>query len=108
MGGTVSSRFFTPAEDTAGILQQALHAGSPVMVPGALERRVGRSMTGPARVAAGSVTLPERAVVMRDRARLEREREGGGAPSQRTAGRRRSALARLWRLVMHPGDRPIV
>lgn len=37
-----------------------------------------------------------------DRERLEREREGGGAPSQRPRGDRANLLTRIWRAVMRP------
>jgi hypothetical protein len=38
----------------------------------------------------------------KDRGRLEREREGGGAPSQRRGRRRGTFGARLWRSLLHP------
>jgi hypothetical protein len=72
----------TQAEDTAAILQQAAHGGLPVLIPGALEMRVGRPTARPA-AAAESVTPHAPAAAVVDRDRLEHEREGGGAPSQR-------------------------
>ena len=93
---------WTPAESTVLRLQQAAHDGSPVMIPGAWAVR-------PARPAApligGTETRTMRAaesVVVFDRERLEREREGGGAPSARS--RRTSFLARLWRAALHPTE----
>jgi hypothetical protein len=80
MGGTLMS---THAEDTAAILQQAAHGGLPVLIPGALERRVGRPTVQPASAAADPVTPHAPATAVFDRDRLEHEREGGGAPSQR-------------------------
>jgi hypothetical protein len=80
MGGTVMS---THAEDTAAILQQAAHGGLPVLIPGALETRVGRPPARPASAAAAPGTVHPPAAAVFDRDRLEHEREGGGAPSQR-------------------------
>jgi hypothetical protein len=80
MGGTVMS---SPAEDTAAILQQAAHGGLPVLIPGALEMRAGRPTVRPAGAAAEPVTPQAPATAVFDRDRLEHEREGGGAPSQR-------------------------
>jgi hypothetical protein len=79
----VNSHFQTHAEDTAAILQEAARAGLTVMIPGALESRVGRPATRPAIVTAASVVPDTRMVVMGDRQRLEYEREGGGAPRER-------------------------
>jgi hypothetical protein len=80
------------AEETAAILQQAARDGVPVMIPGAFEMRAGR----PTDVTSVWTALRSRGRTLGDRERLEREREGGGAPSQRTAGRHRTILARLW------------
>jgi hypothetical protein len=37
-----------------------------------------------------------------DSERLERELEGGGAPSQRRRGHQAGLLTRLWRIVFRP------
>jgi hypothetical protein len=73
----------THAEDTAAILQQAAHGGFPVLIPGALELRVGRPTARPTGASAEPVTPHAPAAPVFDRDRLEHEREGGGAPSQR-------------------------
>jgi hypothetical protein len=73
----------THAEDTAAILQQAAHGGLPVLIPGALEVRVGRPIARPASPAAEPAAPHAPAAAVFDRDRLEHEREGGGAPSQR-------------------------
>jgi hypothetical protein len=39
-----------------------------------------------------------------DRERLEREREGGGAPSERTGRQYATVMAKIWRALFHPGD----
>ena len=84
----------TPEESTVLLLQLAAHSGSPVLIPGAWDIR-------PLRPASRSIgdetqaTLTAQTVVVPDRGRLEREREGGGAPSER--GHRASFLVRLWR-----------
>jgi len=101
MGGTVSPSPRTPAEHTTVFLQQAAQSGSPVMIPGAFETRPG----GPAgRTTGGTerpMTLHAQPAGTPSRERLEREREGGGAPSER-GGRRTTILARLWRTMRHP------
>jgi hypothetical protein len=95
MGGTVMA-----AEDTAAILQQAAHDGVPAMIPGAFEIRAGR----PTDVTSEWATSHVRPPTLGDRERLEREREGGGAPGERRAGRHRTILARLWHGLFHPAD----
>ena len=71
------------------------------MIPGTFEMR--------ARVAA--VPTPETdarvmpapwSVPGSDRGHLEREREGGGAPSQRAGTRRGTVMFRLWQSALHP------
>jgi len=97
----------TPAENTAAILQRAAHAGLTVMIPGTLEPRVGRPVIRATTVTAESLTPAPRTDHVRDRERLEHEREGGGAPRERMAGRHEHALARLWQFVFHPAHVPI-
>jgi hypothetical protein len=99
MGGTVMA-----AEDTAAILQQAAHDGVAVMIPGAFEIRAGRTTDVPSESATAQVRPP----TLGDQERLEREREGGGAPSARTAARHRTILARLRHGVFHPADLPLI
>jgi hypothetical protein len=79
----------TAAEDTAAILQGAAHDGVAVMIPGAFDIR--RQPTG---VTARPATLPAGPSIP-DWERLEREREGGGAPSRRMIGHS-NILTRLW------------
>jgi len=79
----------TPAEDTAARLQGAGHAAVPVLIPGAFEKRAGQAVAPPVAVVAVPVVLQPRPGEPVDRGRLEHEREGGGAPSQRRiVGRR--------------------
>ena len=98
----------TPAENTAAILQEAAHGGRPVMIPGALEPRVRQPGIRPSTVTAASVTSDVHAAAIGDRQRLQYEREGGGAPSERRPpGRYKTALARLWHWAVHPAGIPI-
>src|SRR3978361_2354538 len=68
--------------------------GRPLLIPGAREIRVGQpsersAVAGPAQTAhSGTANLS-------DSARLEREREAGGAPSERSGPRQRTTLAWL-------------
>jgi hypothetical protein len=102
----MKSPFPTAAEDTARILQEAARAGLTVMIPGALESRVGRSSTRAATVTAAPMPPHVQTVVMPDWQRLEYEREGGGAPSERPSGRRQTLLARLRHWALYPADLP--
>ena len=85
----------TRAADTAAILQRAAHGGLPVLIPGALEMRAGRPTAPSASTSSESVTPHASAAAGDDRERLEHEREGGGAPSERTGRRHRTIRARL-------------
>ena len=83
------------AEETTAFLQGCEHSGSPVMIPGAFEKR--------ARAAAAPLTgthLTDHAngVAISDRERLVYEREGGGAPSERS-GHPVTIFRRLWRTM---------
>jgi hypothetical protein len=80
MGGTVMS---THAEDTAALLQQAADGGVPVLIPGAREMRAGHPTACPTVAAPDPATPSAPVAAVVDRDRLEHEREGGGAPSQR-------------------------
>ena len=73
---------------------------SSSLIPGAFEVRVGRPMAQPA----SAITAPQApsaaAAALYDRERLEREREGGGAPSERTDTQPKTFLARLYGLLV--------
>jgi len=94
----------TPAENTQAFLQEAQRNGLPVLIPGALERR--------ARTPAAPLNQPLDVRVQgqadetaaSDRGRLEREREGGGAPSQRAGPG--TVRARVWQSLIHPMQLP--
>jgi hypothetical protein len=103
MGGTVNSVPQTPAEQTAVSLQQAAQSGSPVLIPGAREARAGLPAARPTAGSDLPVTHDGQTPGMSDRERLEHEREGGGAPSERAGGRRATILARLWRTMLSRG-----
>ena len=94
----------TPAEDTAALLRETVHAGLPLMLPGALELRVVRPATQPASRTAAPVRSQAHPVVIGNRERLEYEREGGGAPSQRRLARHQTILSRLWHCLSHPSN----
>jgi hypothetical protein len=99
----------TRAEHTALLLHQATQS-SPVMIPGARDARGDGSIAQPAG-AAEPHTRHAQAAVVPDRERLEHEREGGGAPSERVAVagvRRATMLARLWRSVFHPTELAVI
>ena len=91
----------TQADATAAILQAA-RGELPVMIPGAWEIRDARPGAGT--IATDGVLPAPRAAATAgsDRQRLEREREGGGAPSQRRPVGQNTRLARLWYVVSHP------
>ena len=102
----MSARHTTQAEDTVALLQRAAQSGLPVLIPGAFEMRAGRPAVRPAGAAAAAET-PRAQAAGSGRARLERELEGGGAPSERRPGRHRSIFARLWRGVFRPAGLPL-
>lgn len=94
----------TPAEHTALSLQQAADGDPAVLIPGAWHSR---AVPAPRQVRAGDElrsTFAAHVAVVSGRERLEREREGGGAPSERTRGGRPSFLTRLWRTTLHPTE----
>ena len=102
MGGTMNGARQSPAEVTAAFLVQAERNRSPVLIPGAFEKRAAGPLA-PLR-SRGDVDVTDDAhpIVASGRERLEHEREGGGAPSTR-AGRRSGTLgARLWQSLLHP------
>jgi hypothetical protein len=97
----MNSHRTTPAEDSVAILQRSVRSGSPVLIPGALERRVVRPT---AALPGGAVEwIAPRAPVasVGDRARLESEREGGGAPNERAGARPKTILANLLHRVFN-------
>jgi hypothetical protein len=70
------------------------------MIPGGFEVRVGRPAARPAETIAVPLAPSIPAAPVYDRERLEREREGGGAPSERTDTQHRTFLARLYDLLV--------
>jgi hypothetical protein len=91
----------TAAADTAAVLQRAAHGAIAAMIPGAWEGRVGRLTAPPTEITPELVASYARTGTGSDRERLEYEREAGGAPSERTAGRGGTIFARLWHAVSH-------
>ena len=89
------------AEDTAAVLVHAERSGSPVMIPGAFEMRVSRATSLPG-VPADTPAVHARIIAASDQERLECEREGGGAPSERNGRRSGTLGARLWHSLLHP------
>jgi hypothetical protein len=72
------------------------------MIPGAFERRTRIAAVPTTPAIDVVVALPLRSVSTSDRGGLEREREGGGAPSQRAGRRRGTLMSRLWQSARHP------
>ena len=90
------------AEYTAAVILHADRSGSPVLIPGAFERRVSRP-AAPLRYRIDPVvTEHAHPAAASDRGRLEHEREGGGAPSERSGRRSGTIGARLWQSMLHP------
>jgi hypothetical protein len=73
---------------------------SASLIPGAFEKRVGRPAAQPAGAIAAPLAPSPPAAPVYDRERLEREREGGGAPSERTDTQHRTVFARLYDLLV--------
>ena len=73
---------------------------SSSLIPGAFEVRVGRPKAQPTAAIAAPLAPAAAAAPLYDRERLEREREGGGAPSERTDTQHRTFLARLYDLLV--------
>ena len=91
----------SPAAATAVLLLEP-GAGPAVMIPGAFEKRVRIPAISPTPDTEVPATSPLRTVSEFDRGRLEREREGGGAPSQRAGRRRGTLVSRLWQSAIRP------
>jgi hypothetical protein len=70
------------------------------LIPGAFEVRAGRPPAQPAGAIAAPLAPSPPAALVYDRERLEREREGGGAPSERTDAQHRTVLGRLYDLLV--------
>jgi hypothetical protein len=94
------------AEESAAFLLHSEGSSSPVLIPGALERRASSASAGPVGYSTGMpVTDHWYPVAVSARERLVYEREGGGAPSERSGGRPVSILQKLWRSM--GGEREI-
>jgi len=94
----------SPAENTAAMLQEAAHGGVPVMIPGAFDIHDRRSRVESPMATPEPVTAHSWTGAVSDRQRLEYEREGGGAPSERPRRPHRTILASLWHGLLHPTD----
>jgi hypothetical protein len=90
-GGTMNGARQSPPEVTAAFLVHAERNWSPVLIPGAFEKRAAGPLA-PLRSRADVVVAAQaHPIVGADVERLEHEREGGGAPSTR-AGTRSGTL----------------
>lgn len=85
------------AEATAALLLQRELSGSPVMIPGEFVRRAPASASPLVSAADTWATDHPRVVAVSDRERLVYQREGGGAPSQRSSGLPTGFFRKLWR-----------
>jgi hypothetical protein len=97
----MNSHRTTPAEDSVATLQRSVRSGSPVLIPGALERRVGRPTAALPGAAVESIAPRVAAAAVGDRARLEIEREGGGAANERAGARPKTILANFLHRVFN-------
>jgi hypothetical protein len=70
------------------------------MIPGAFEVRVGRPTAQPTGAIAAPKAPSSPPAPVYDRERVEREREGGGAPGERTDAQHRPFLTRLYDLLV--------
>jgi hypothetical protein len=96
----------SPAEDTAELLVQAEGSDSPVLSPGAFEKRAAGA-AAPRRSRADEVdTDRAHPIGAAGRERLDHEREGGAAPSARAGSRSGTFAARLWHSLLHPMHLP--
>jgi hypothetical protein len=89
----------TPAEVTAAVVLSAAQAGAPLCIPGAIDVRVGHGASRTSASTAGTRPAETDARTPPDVERLEYERAGGGAPSERGLTRRAKVIERLWRLL---------
>jgi len=91
----------TQAETTAARLQQAARDGRPMMIPGARDVPLHPASDSPAKATPEPRTPGGPGAGVDDRARREREREGGGAPDERLRERRRADG--FWHRLFHRG-----
>ena len=94
----------TQAEATEAILQEAIHTGVPVLIPGAFEVRAGRPGVHTQAAAEHPAVVRPRTSGVADRQRLVYELEGGGAPSQRRIAGHRTFMGRLFQLLLYGHD----
>lgn len=94
------------AEETAAFLLRSEWTDSPVMIPGAFERRANASAGSGGHGTNIQVKDHSYAVTVSDRERLVYEREGGGAPSERSGRHRASILQKLWRRMRRRPEVP--
>ena len=86
------------------MLQSASHGGAPLLSPGAREKRAARPGVPLDRVA--SIAAPAGAGTAESlpgRGQLEREREGGGAPSERRSAPEKALIVKLRRWLFPRG-----
>ena len=96
------SSHLSPAETTAAALLDHRPGGPGLMIPGAFEMRA-RVLAVPTTPAINVLVMPHLPEVSASEpGRLAREREGGGAPSQRAGTRRGTVMFRLWQSALHP------
>jgi len=81
MGTAMTPISRTPAESTVLFLQRSAQSGSTVLIPGGWDVRPVRPASRPIGDAETQTTPIAQTVVVSDRETLERQREGGGAPS---------------------------
>jgi hypothetical protein len=93
------------AEDTAFLLQNE-RTRSPVMIPGAFEKRASASAGSSSYGTGMQAKDHTSAVIVSPRERLIYEREAGGAPSERSGRRPGSILQKIWRRMRRRPDVP--
>lgn len=90
------------AEKTAAIVSRAVQTGASLCIPGAREPRVGRPAHRAAGATGGAPPAEADAGTASQLERLEYERAGGGAPSERGITRHVNVIERLCRLLRWP------